>query len=67
MKRFEYMSTTTIREKLEEKYGKYQTANIDEFLNKLGAEGWDVSINPNSGGFFAKREITDEPAPLRKE
>ncbi|MCR4713253.1 MAG: hypothetical protein K5751_02605 [Treponemataceae bacterium] len=66
MKKFEYMGSATINKKIEATYGKYNQPNIDEFLNRLGAEGWEIMPDPKCAGYFAKREITEESSAARK-
>ena len=60
MKKYEYMRNDDINEK----YNNYGIKGFTAFLNKLGAEGWEImpEPRPNSyGAYFARREI-DEPA-----
>lgn len=57
MKKFEYMTD------LLEKFRQSGYKNIDQFLNKMGSEGWDIELHyqDTKPVYFAKREI-DEPA-----
>ncbi len=73
MKQFEYITATNITKmyKSDPEYiaaAKRGDSYIEEhfpmqkFLNKLGQEGWDISVDPSAtyGHFFAKREIPQE-------
>ena len=62
MKKFEYMDDKKWREIYSS--GRYQSYN--DFLNSMGAQGWEIIPDPGSHGYLYKREITEEPSAARK-
>ncbi|MBO4704855.1 MAG: hypothetical protein J5647_03860 [Spirochaetaceae bacterium] len=58
MKKFEYMRNDDIHKRYDDSGMKDFTV----FMNKLGAEGWEIMPEPRPNsfcGYFARREIDD--------
>ncbi|MCR4940680.1 MAG: hypothetical protein K5930_11345 [Treponemataceae bacterium] len=60
MRKFEYMR----QKEIDKKYDELKVESTTQLFNILGAQGWEFMPEPHAnsnGGYFAKRDITDEP------